>query len=653
MEWESDWLPQLVLRTIIAASAAVLALVGAYLLVPMTPLVSFAVALGVGAPFAWSLRGLQWPSWRSIRLRPDAGLLVLGLGFAADAVLFALFAMARTDEAVISPWNAFTWEPFVLFGLATGLLFFGSRMRDDRLSLAFAVWHAFVAVSVSSLVYGIGFGFDPFLHRAAEEEIVRHGFIEPRQLLYAGQYALVSALHFVSGLPVKFIDVWLVPAFVGAFLPIGTSLGLRYGWGLGDRDARSWWIVSLAQPFMLLTFTVPFTWTYAWYLTLLFLLPVVARSRLAFVSVSMGTLAMALFHPLLAVPMLTLVLGYGVWARLRSRKTRWFVLLGTTIASTLSVPVLFAVYQRAQGVAVELGSLLGRSDRFTALFRSPFSHPYPYIPWFLEVIYDFRYWFPMVGMAVGILAMLACARRVPTVRPYLAFAVGLIGAIFGVSTLFSIRGIISHEQSEFALRLLTAWYLIPLPLFAVLCARAAAWRRAAGIACGVALVTLTTHAWFFSYPQFNLKYPYFSPGVSAGDVEAVHAIDDDAAGRPYVVLSNQMTSAAAIQEFHFASYVTVDGEQALWYAIPTGGPLYTYYSRAIYQGPTRAVFDDLHSRSSVDIIYFVIQDYWPWYPGFVDELERGSDDWLSVHDGAARIFIYRYGENKDRDVDEY
>jgi hypothetical protein len=644
MEMEGDWLPRAAFRLVISASLAILALVAVYLVVPLTPAVAWAATVFFCFVFGILSRNDRFPSKISRpRIRPDAGLILLACSFFADAALLALFALARTDEAIVSPWNGFSWEPFALFGISSILLFFGSRWREDRVSLAFSVWHAFVAVSVSAIVYGVGFGFDPFLHRAAEEELVANGFIEPRQLLYAGQYVLVSALHLVTGISVRTIDVWAMPVISSIALPIGTYLGLRYGWGLGDRDARSWWMVALIQPFMLATFTVPFTWTYVWFLVVLFLLPVVGRSRLAWAALLVGSVAMAAFHPLLAAPTLAFVVGYGVWARARtSAILEAFVLVGLLLAAAVSVPALFAVYQWSQGISVDIRSMVSEFGRFTSLFRSPYGHPYPFIPWFLEVIYGLRYWFPMVGMAIGIGVMAVWTKAIPAMRPYLAFTAGLILAILGVGTLFSFRGIISHEQSEYALRLLTAWYLIPLPAFAVLFAKLSGRWRAAGIVVATLVCAMNVHACFFSYPQFNLKYPFFSPSVSAADVEAVRAIDAHAEGRSYVVLSNQMTSAAAVQEFHFRDYVTVGGEKALWYAIPTGGPLYAYYARAIYEGPVRTLFDQLHADSSADIIYFVIQDYWPWYPGFVEELYRGADDLLTIRGGTVRVFIYQY-----------
>ena len=67
------------------------------------------------------------------------------------------------------------------------------------------------ALSVSAIVYVVGFGFDPFLHRAAEQALVDTGVVEPVRLLYSGQYTLTAALHHLTAWPIKLIDIWMVP----------------------------------------------------------------------------------------------------------------------------------------------------------------------------------------------------------------------------------------------------------------------------------------------------------------------------------------------------------------------------------------------------------------------------------------------------------
>jgi hypothetical protein len=207
--------------------------------------------------------------------------------------------------------------------------------------------------------------------------------------------------------------------------------------------------------------------------------------------------------------------------------------------------------------------------------------------------------------------------------------------------MFVFKDIISHEQSEFALRILTVLYLMPLPIFAV---QFSLWSKKSWIQISLAVlvIIMTIHAWYFSYPQYNLKYPYISPSVSMADVTAVHMIDEVANGQEYLVLSNQMTSASAIQEFHFANYIDIDGEKVLWYAIPTGGKLYEYYSKAIYNGPYRELFDELQAKTGVKMIFFVVQDYWKWYDGFVEELKNSSDTQFEVHDGDITIYQFNY-----------
>jgi hypothetical protein len=512
----SDKLAVGAFRLVLVVAAGVLGLVAAYQWVPMTRGLAMAAVAGCAGLWACLRRrqgtGATLATVGETVPSPtlDIGMAMLALSALTDLVLLCLFASSRTTDAIVSPWNAFAWEPFALFFISTALLMAGSRWRSDRVSIAFSAWHVFAACAVSATAYGMGFGFDPFLHRAAEEELVARGFIEPRQLLYAGQYVTVAAIHLLTAIPVRVVDVWLVPLFSAAVLPVAGYLGLRYGWGLSDRDARTWWVAALAQPFSLATFTVPFSWTYVWFLAVLFVLPAAARSREGLASLAFGSAAMAAFHPLLAVPTLVLIVGYAAWTRARGGTAREVAALCVIVATTaVVVPGLFVLYQLGQGIVPDPWASLERIGRFASLFRSPYWDPYPFIPFVLEAIYAFRYWFPMACMAAWIVACAVRLRTDVAIRPYLAFVAGLLGAIFFTSTIFSFRGIIDHEQMEFALRLLTAWYVIPLPLLAV----GAAWlyRRFARfrglVVAGLAVLAL--HAWYFSYPQYNLKYPFF------------------------------------------------------------------------------------------------------------------------------------------------
>lgn len=601
-----------------AASGAALAIVTAgILLVPQGPPVSLRLE-----------RGMDGAAW-------------LALAAAADIFMLALLALVRTDEAIVSPWNFFRGEPFVLFFLATALLMLGNRKRRDDLGWLAGILHAFTALSVSCVVFAVGFGFDPFIHRAAETALTQSGSIEPKQILYSGQYLLVAALSHLTALPLKQIDIWALPVAASLLLPTAVSIGLRDGWYATEQEARTWWPAVLAIPFMLVTFTVPFTWTYAFFLAFLFLLPA-AKASAQQITLLAAAAVLALFHPLLAVPTFLFILGWAAFTRAKRAPVKLACLAALAAVTAVSVPAMLAAYQKAQGEMIRFADVFEHLRSFTNLFRSPYYDPYPFIPWHLDALYNFRYWLPMIAIAIALVVMIFMARRTKDEigKPYLAFALGLLGSIFGASTLFSFKDIIAHEQSEFALRLLQAWYVISLPFLALLFLRLARRRRLA-VPLILIMSALVTHAWFFSYPQFNLKFPFLSPSVSRDDVAVVRSIEELASGAPYLVLSNQMTSAAALQEFGFARYYPLDGELVLWYAIPTGGPLYAYYAEAINYGGNRPLIDKLHEKTGVKRVYFVAHDYWPWDGAFLESIQEASDVRIEVNQHAT-IYEYQY-----------
>lgn len=571
--------------------------------------------------------------------RIDHGALWLGVTVFTDALIILLLSFARTESAIISPWNFFSGELFILYFVATCVFILGSWSREDHAPLMVGFFHTLTTLSVTSVVFATGFGFDPFIHRAAESALIAQGSIEPQRLLYSGQYALVAGLHQITALPLKQIDIWLVPLVASFLLPLAGFIGLRDGWKVEEQWAKVGWLGVFFFPFMLVTFSVPFTMTYAWFLAMLFLLP--AGNTLVKNGVLiLGSGMMILFHPLLAVPTLIFTFLFPLLQKIKKTGTRMVIAGGALISLIGGIPAMFVLYQRGEGQGVLINGLFTRIPAFTSLFRSPYTDPYPFIPWYLDRLYDFRYLLPMVAFVVGLYLLFCIRKQHPEIfSSYILLIAGLLGSIYGVSTMFSFKNIISHEQAEFSLRLLTAWYAIALPVLAVFLGKLFE-RKNIQIGMAVVLSMLLTVSWFFSYPQFNSKYPYFSPSVSEDDVAAVQEIEKRSNGEPYIVLSNQMTSVAALQEFSFAHYVFINGEEVLWYPIPTGGVLYGYYTRIIIEGPREELFRELYEKTGVKKIYFLTHAYWPWYEGFIDALQQTSDQSFSINKG--KITIYEY-----------
>ena len=151
--------------------------------------------------------------------------------------------------------------------------------------------------------------------------------------------------------------------------------------------------------------------------------------------------------------------------------------------------------------------------------------------------------------------------------------------------------------------------------------------------------------------------------TSAADFKAVEWIENDAAGQDYVVLANQAVSAAALKQFGFKKYYPntqcqesndilgqtqddpdksrgVKCQMLFYYPLPTSSPLYNIYLGMVYQSPTRKTVEKAMAMTSVNLAYFVINDYWLDFEKIVEAAKLESDEWVAIDGG--KIYIYKY-----------
>lgn len=580
-------------------------------------------------------RSGQWNVW----------IVLSGL---MDLALLAQFFIVRTSEAIISPWSFISIWTFVLFALSTFVLLRGLSDSRDIFWYPVAVLHMLVLLCIAVIVYGIGFGFDPYMHRAAEEALVHFGAIKPKTVLYSAQYALVAATHHLTSIPVRWIDIVMVPLFYSLLFPAIGYFALLKGLSVEKQRARTIWLGIFTIPFMLLTFTVPFSMTYGWFLLNLLSLPWMMKgSRVRYVFILMNLL-MVFFHPLLSAPLLIMTMVAEAVSRVRSEWGHGMLLFFGTTAIALSTPLMMAIYQWRQGIVRDTLFEMQNIGQFLNLFRSPYTDPYPHIPFMLDFIYDLRYFLPMIFTCAAISLWVYLPLRRRTKYILISLLVGLMICIFLLSTQFVYEGVIVHEQAEYALRLLQAWYMIPIVMLVFILA---GWKHVNHILIHIALAGFIMHAWFFSYPQYNLKYPYLSPSVGRTDIEVVHRIDEVAGGRPYAVLTNQMMSAAAIQEFSFRDYIVYEGNQVLWYPLPTGGSLYALYTELLYNGVDEEILREFFQNANVDELYLVTHLYWGVRDTSAESYAHYSEQQI-MHGTDLIIYQFCRYENCSQDSDK-
>lgn len=576
----------------------------------------------------------------------SAVLLIVAVG--ADLAAMRWLWGARTAEALRSPWEAvppiyFLWIVLATFCLAA----LAYRKRYSHLTLIAAAVHLFAMLSPALLVYGIGYGFDPFVHQAAERLVAAVGVVTPKTPYYIGQYALVTLFSRLFSLPIDAVDRALLPAMTALFLPVSAAWLLRRGFGvqrwlsiaacfgillLPIASFASTTPQGLGDLFFLLTLLLGAAWLHA------------HRPPIGFVLLL--ALAAASVHPLAGIPALSAA-ALLMAAKLRHDGVPGMRILKASVFTVLiagavvAVPLTFSLRQGsgAAPIVETLGKPLPQ-----LLTGIPFEAPgletrYRPVLDFAEFANRNRDFllFAMAAAGAWLLARKKTYRR--TALACGGLAIALLAAVAILRSGFVFEDVIGYEQGNYAARLYATALLALSPL--VLAAFAWWWRALskteahvrffqtllfAGVAAALA------YGWFPRLDEYVWSRGY-SP--SGHDVAAVRWINDHAIG-PYVVLADQSVSAAALREYGFRTYY---GNQ-FYYSIPTGAPLYQHYLHMAYDGAPRSEMEAAMRELGAPTAYFVIDKYWTDAPKVIEAAKKTADDWQEIDDG--QVYVFRY-----------
>jgi hypothetical protein len=567
--------------------------------------------------------------------------------FSAAGVIgaLALFVRALLAAATTSPirsaWMAVSPSAFVALFLAAlllvALLWNG---RERALTLPLATLSLLAFLSVATLVFPLGFGFDPFIHRATVEHIAATGTITPKPLYYVGEYALeLIAFHGFS-LPVDLTDAWLLPVLAALFIPFawyGAAVHL-----LKDRRLAA---ASLAGLFLLplgsFISTTPQGLADLWTLLLvLAAVPALVRGERAhLLPLALAAVAAAVIHPIAGIPALLFLVLAALYAS-RERFPRAAMPLFWTVAAlgSFALPASFALnaLRGGTGNGLDLSAFgaasLWQALRLNLFFQNGF-----------RPLLDFAYLYGSNALAIVLLlaagGWLVARRRDLPALPFVALAVALGVNYLLLSTAVDFSFLIDYERQNYADRLLplVAVAVIPLAILAVgevlrRARRAPAPLRVFAIAL---LAAGWTAAWYMDYPRNDAFEVGHGINVSQSDVNAVYDIDRVAGGVPYAVLADQSVSAAAVKSLGFAHYY---GDQ-FFYPIPTGGALYQVFLD-MNDHPTRETVQKAFALLPVKTVFFAVNDYW-WQSDRIVETAKGTaDSWFAIDDGKVTVFRY-------------
>lgn len=534
-----------------------------------------------------------------------------GLGAFLSAVL-----THTVTGAVRSPFDAL--PPLALgalmiaFFAAAFLVKKAETVVGQKGGLILLMGTLFMGTALPALLYPLGYGFDPFLHRATVSHILEFGTITPKPLYYIGEYALLLFGAKIGQLPLFTLDVFLLPTLFALFVPAAVS-----------REKHATLFFALL-PFAGFISTTPQALSFLFtFLTILVTAPKLLRGEK--IDVMLGgifAVAAAFAHPLsgsIAV-LYVLMLAFKDNRILRG-------ILTAFVAIDLPVAFLLQAYKAHADLHLAFPSFADvKAIPLTLFLGTGYSAPGDIAYLIINNLF--------IGILIASIVVLVVHRKnAGTFFIPALVAGGGFASFFILSLFFHFDYLISYERLDFTLRILTIVTLFLLPYLAHASADYFDKRATLPV---LLLSTLFIANVYGAYPRDDAYTRSAAFNVTNADMNAVRMIDAYANGKPYVVLANQATSSAAITEFGFKKYYPGD---IFFYPIPTGGPLYTEYL-SMTENPSEDVIERVRALTGAELVFFVVDDYW-WDSARVTEQTKTLTPTVwDFGDGAVTVAVF-------------
>lgn len=565
------------------------------------------------------------------------GLVVFG----GQALLFYVLFTKRFTDTLVSPWTIIGPRFFLVFIITSILLIWVVQKSKHTLSnILLVVIHSSLILNVALIVFKLGFGFDPFIHQATEKWIAQNGFILPKQPYYLGQYMLVLALNFISKISITTLDKSLVPILSGILIPLVTyfsfsKIDFKYklipSIALIPLLPLSFFIMTTPNNLALLITLVTIFWI--WY-------EIKYSNKRTNLFGFILTFTTICIHPLIGLPLfliyLTSIIG-------QNKKIFYFLY---SILLTILLPITFYFNFKRSRQGVGFKNPLNNLDSFWSLFSRPHYYWLDYGNWAWQALYYYHDVIKTLFIIVAMVGMIIAIKKYQIKKTYffLITIFALFASTFLLSTTLNFTDVIYYEQGAYASRLLIMILLILLPffvislreLFTLIKKQPKKQFSLAIIFSGLLLIS-----WYFTYPTIDPVSHHTGYNVRQADIDAVHFIDNLNEGKKdYIVLTNQLISAAALREFSFVKYLKTPAGEQYFYSVPTGGPLYQYFRKMVYHEPKREWMEEAMNFAGVKKAYFVHTNYWAPAREINDKAKLEADNWWELENG--RVWVYEY-----------
>jgi len=607
-------------------------------------------------------------------LKENYLLCLLTATYLALAVYsFYLLFTRQSLLSIRSPWETLPAKFFISYLLASfALISVLTTSKRTWLSIVLTSIQTLLSLSVALFIYGLGYGFDSFIHQATEQVILATGSITPKPLYYLGQYSLVVFLGRLLSLNLVWLDKLLVPLLATIYLPL--TIYYSFSRYLERRDS---YLPLLGLGFLLLPFTAfivttPQNLANLFSLLIIFLALPYLQGKIKFLPLALLGLADILIHPLAGIPIaifLTLILAFQhqtAFSLLPKKIYFWLLFLLASIALP-AVFLAFSYLSPSLGARLNTDALQNPSELISALAPAEITKRYSFI---YDLIYSYRASLNIILLLAGLGVIIYIFRKKQH-QKLLIYPLSWLAIFINyliLKSFFVFPALIDYEQGEYPKRVLeiSFYFLLPLILFVLYYfLRKLFEKKFAHPSEGVIFKTIwiaffasfLAISLYLSYPRVDKYEMSHGYSLSASDIKAVHFIDASAQGQDYIVLANQTVSSAAIHEFGFRKYykpatsyqqpatrnpqpATSNPQPIFYYPLPTGGPLYQFYLDMVYQKPTKETMEKAMDLVGVNVAYLVINKYWRQADQINNIATNEADSFESIDGG--RVMVFRY-----------
>jgi hypothetical protein len=547
---------------------------------------------------------------------------------------FYILVSHQTTAGVVSPWQILPKSFFAIYAIATLFLIINIIQRK-KYSLVLIIVHYFLSFSIALIVYKIGFGFDPFIHRATMDLISETGSVEPKPFYYLGQYAFIVIISKIFFIKLEILDKLLVPLIASIYLPIFLFKLLKT-WFQDNVKINLLILSLLILPFSFFTLTTPQSLAYL-LLVLVIILGLNCKNMSDIFLMSLLSFTALLIQPIAGIPALFLTVLISVFHS-DNKKLKKYLYIVFAVLASLAIPTALILSGKMNGSG-KVFNFSGISDMFNFItFNNPGSENV-----ILNFVYLFIFNLKITVVILIIAGLIEVWKHREDCKIFLVYFISALSFYISyfLTKLINFDSLIEYERSNYTDRILTIsiFFFLPFIIMALysIIFKIAEKNSPTKKIFTIFFVILIVASLFANYPRLDNYHNSHGYSVGIHDLEAVTWIEENKTNDNYIVLANQQVSAGALYEYGFAKYFQND---IFYYPIPTGGEMYQYYLDMVYRGADEEKMEQAMNLSGVNESYFVLNKYWWAFPKILDEAKSTANDWWMFGEGD--VFVFKY-----------